>query len=85
MTEDIGIEFSKAFINEKYVDKLLKFLRGESKRVTTNAEYMKVYQLIIFQCDTNDENEKIYNIFEEFVTEYLQNEVIPVLEGQSGE
>ena len=47
----------KAFIHENYVDKLLKFLRGESNRVTTNVEYMKVYQLIIYQCDTNDNNE----------------------------
>jgi hypothetical protein len=48
MTEDIPLDQCKAFINENYVDKLLKFLRGESKRVTTNVEYMKVYQLIIY-------------------------------------
>jgi len=44
-------------------------------RVTTNAEYMKVYQLIIYQCDTNDNNEQIYSIFEDFVREYLSREV----------
>lgn len=71
MTEDIPLDQCKAFINENYVDKLLKFLRGESNRVTTNVEYMKVYQLIIYQCDTNDNNEQIYDIFEEFVKEYL--------------
>ena len=46
---------------------------------------MKVYQLIIYQCDTNDNNEQIYQIFEEFVNEYLQNEVIPLLESSGGE
>lgn len=42
---------------------------------------MKVYQLIIYQCDTNDNNEQIYEIFEEFVNEYLRHEVIPLLQG----
>ena len=85
MVEDIPMEQCKAFIHENYVDKLLKFLRGESMRVTTNVEYMKVYQLIIYQCDTNDNNEQIYEIFEDFVTEYLNGEVVPMLVGKSGE
>ena len=64
---------------------MLKFLRGDSKRVTTNQEYMKVYQLIIYQCDTNDNNEQIYEIFEDFVKEYLQGEVLTMLRGVQGE
>ena len=46
---------------------------------------MKVYQLIIYQCDTNDNNEQIYEIFEEFVNEYLRNEVVQLLQGKNGE
>lgn len=84
MTE-VPLEQCKDFINENYVKKLLEFLRGESKRVTTNKEYMKVYQLIIYQCDTNDNNEQIYDIFEEFVNDYLRTEVLPLLNGASGE
>ena len=75
MEDEVPLEQCKAFIYENYVEKLLKFLRGESKRVTTNKEYMKVYQMIIYQCDTNDNNEHIYNIFDEFVNDYLINEV----------
>lgn len=84
MTE-VPLEQCKDFINENYVKKLLEFLRGESNRVTTNREYMKVYQLIIYQCDTNDNNEQIYDIFEEFVSDYLRNEVLPLLTGANGE
>ena len=85
MTEDIALEDCKAFINRHYVEKLLQFLRGDSHRVTTNQEYMKVYQLIIFQCDTNDNNEQIYDIFVEFVEEYLRVEGEPLLQNSSGE
>ena len=41
--------------------------------------------MIIYQCDTNDNNEQIYQIFEEFVNEYLMNEVVPLLERSAGE
>jgi len=57
MTEEIQLSDCKEFINTHFVSKLLDYLRGGSMRVTTNAEYMKVYQLIIYQCDTNDNNE----------------------------
>lgn len=41
--------------------------------------------MIIYQCDTNDNNEQIYEIFEEFVKEYLKHEIVPLLEGKKGE
>ena len=85
MAEEIPLEECKRFIAQHYVDKLLKFLRGDAQRVTTNQEYMKVYQLIIYQCDTNDNNEQIYEIFEEFVREYLNGEVVPLLTNVQGE
>lgn len=48
MTEEIQLSDCKEFINTHFVSKLLDYLRGGSMRVTTNAEYMKVYQLIIY-------------------------------------
>ena len=45
---DVPLDQCKRFISDNYVNKLLLFLRGESNRVTTNKEYMKVYQLIIY-------------------------------------
>ncbi len=59
MQDEVQIQLSdcKDFINTHFVSKLLNFLRGGAQKVTNNAEYMKVYQLIIYQCDTNDNNE----------------------------
>jgi hypothetical protein len=48
MAEDLRLDECKDFINKNYVDKLLKFLRGEAMRVASNQEYMKVYQVIIY-------------------------------------
>jgi hypothetical protein len=36
MAEDLRLEDCKDFINKNYVEKLLKFLRGESMRVASN-------------------------------------------------
>ena len=54
MLVEVPLEDCYDFINENLVDKLLKFLRKESDRVTSNVEYMRVYDQVIYQCDTND-------------------------------
>ena len=84
-TEEIQLADCKDFINQHFVSKLLDFLRKSATKVTNNAVYMKVYQLIIYQCDTNDNNEQIYSIFEEFVREYLDREVKPLINRAQGE
>ena len=81
----VPLEQCKDFINANYVSKLLAFLNGNSQRVTTHAEYMKVYSLIIWQCDSNDSNEQINMIFQEFAEEYLQNQVLPKIQNKNGE
>ena len=81
----VPLEQCKEFINTNYVSKLLAFLSGSSLRVTTHAEYMKVYSLIIWQCDSNDSNEQINMIFQEFAEEYLQNQVLPKIQNKNGE
>ena len=85
MSEEIDIGECKRFIYDNYVGKLLRFLRGEVSRVANNMEFMKVYQVIIYQCDNTDNNEEINQICEEFIAEYLQNEVSPKIKGKHGE
>lgn len=43
MQEEIRIDECKALINDNFVSKLLGYLRGDSLKVSTNEEYMKVY------------------------------------------
>ena len=59
------------------MSKLLRYLDGTAKSVSTNKEFMKVYQVIIYQCDVNDNNQQVCDIQEEFVQEYIRNEVKP--------
>ena len=52
--EAIDIESVYTEIDQNYVSKLLDFLRDENggvRHVSTHAEFIKVYQLIIHHCD----------------------------------
>lgn len=68
-----------------FVSKLMAYLRGEVQRVVTNKEYMIVYNAIIYECDTNDNNDEVHQIFNELVEEYIVQEVMPILQGKEGE
>ena len=64
---DINIDECRQFIADNYVTKLLKYLRGEAAIVSSNKEFMKVYQVIIYQCDANDNNQQVCDIQDNFV------------------
>ena len=67
------------------MDKVLAFLKGESNRVTTNVEFMKVYNMVLYQCDQEDNNNHLYGYFEKIVNGYLVNELIPFTQGKIGQ
>ena len=67
------------------MDKVLAFLRGDSSRVTNNADYMKVYNLMLYQCDQEDNNNHLYAYFERVVNSYITDELIPFTKGKTGE
>ena len=60
MTDRIRLEDCKDFINKNYVEKLLKFLRGEATSAASKQEYMKVYDVIIHHVNVEDTQEYIY-------------------------
>ena len=51
MAEFANFAEAEKFVQENYVDKVLAFLRGDSTRVASNSDYMKVYNLMLYQCD----------------------------------
>lgn len=67
------------------MNKLLQFLRGDSKIVSSHSEFTKVYQLIIHHCDNQDNNSEVFDFFRRFVRTYFDEEVIPQLLDKSNE
>lgn len=47
-------------IQTRFVDKVLDFLRGDSQKVTTNKEFVNVYNIVLYQCDQEDNNNHLY-------------------------
>ena len=62
--QGINITECRAFIADNYVTKLRRYLRDEASSVSTHQEFMKVYQVIIYQCDVNDNNQQVCDIQE---------------------
>jgi hypothetical protein len=54
MTDDLEIlSYPKAevLIQNDYINKVLAFMEGKSARVVSNKEYLKVYGVVMAQCD----------------------------------
>ena len=77
--EEISLEQAFEVINDNYVRKLLWFLRGDSRIVSSHTEFTKVYQLIIHHCDNQDNNSEVFECFRRFVRTYFDEEVMPQL------
>ena len=43
---------------------------------------MKVYNLMLYQCDQEDNNNHLYNYFERIINSYIVDELIPFTQGK---
>ena len=77
MSAELKFNEAVEIIRDDYVKKLFSFLRGDSQRVQSPTEFMKVYQIVMYQCDHEDNGEKLYKLFQQVVREYLEREALP--------
>ena len=73
---DLKYEEAKALIKREYVDKVFGFLRGELTYVTKSKDFVKVHEVVMHQCDAQDNAGKLYQYFQEIIREYLKNEAL---------
>ena len=85
-TEPISdLQEALQFIQENYVDRIQDFLSGKATRVVTNKEYMRIYDTVQHQCDTEDNNEALYDFFDRSCDSFIKNKLSPMLVGKSGD
>lgn len=68
---DESYEAAERRIQTEYVDKAIQFLRGDQKRICSAAEYMKVFEVVMHQCDSQDNGERLYNYVQKIVLDYI--------------
>lgn len=49
--ENLDFDEAAKCIKENYIMKVIDFMNGKSARVVSNKEYMKVYGIVMNQCD----------------------------------
>lgn len=67
-----------------YIDRIVSFLDGSSERVVNNKEFVRIYQIIVNQCDSEDNNEPLYDFYQEQCDRYIQTKLIPKIRGKTG-
>jgi cullin 1 len=72
-------------IKQGYIDRIVNFLNGQASRVVNNQEFMQIYEIIVNQCDTEDNNEDLYQFFESECDNYINSYLVPTLRGKRGE
>lgn len=76
-----------AYISENYVQRVTAFLSGATRntRVLRNTEFMQIYNLVIYQCDNEDNNAPLYTFYEQQVVQYISTALAPELRNRTGE
>lgn len=54
-------------------------MSGESARVVTNREYMRVYNIVMNQCDQQDNGLKLHNLYVQVLENYLKHDALKLL------
>ena len=72
-------------IKQGYIDRIVNFLNGKATRVVNNQEFMQIYEIIVNQCDTEDNNEDLYQFFESECDNYINSYLVPNLRGKRGD
>jgi hypothetical protein len=57
---DLKYEEAKALIKREYVDKVFGFLREEVTYVTMSTDFVKFNEVVMHQCDAQDNAGKLY-------------------------
>lgn len=58
--EYLDFESAAAQIRDCYINKVRDFMNGLSSRVVANKEYMRVYGIMMNQCDQQDNGARLH-------------------------
>ena len=83
--EDESFQETIDLIQTTYIDKVLAFFRGDSDKLPSEQDFMKVRTAVLKQCDESDHNESLYAYFEQVVNEFLVGDLLPFAQGKTGE
>lgn len=65
-----------ALIQRDYVDRVFGFLRGEFTYVSRAKDFVKVHEVVMHQCDSEDNGGKLYQYFQQIIKQYIEQEAL---------
>ena len=85
MVEAKNLNYDQAIarIEEKYIGNITHYLRT-GKLNHSNKNYMEVYDIVLSQCDEQDNAQKLFEYYTRTCMKYIREEILPVLRQASG-
>lgn len=74
--EYLDYEEAAKQIRDSYINKVLAFMKGESARVVSNKEYMRVYGIVMNQCDQQDNGAKLHTLYLQTLESYIRKDAL---------
>lgn len=76
---------AKALIQNDYVNRVFGFLRGELDYVSRAKDFVKVHEVVMHQCDSEDNGGKLYLYFQQIMKEYIEKEALVYIRKGQGQ
>lgn len=77
-------EEAVALIQREYIDKILNFIRDKGNKGVSPKDFIKVYEVVMFQCDSMDNGAKLYKFFQDVIKNYINDVALPEVKRQNG-
>lgn len=75
-TEYLDFDEASMQIRDCYITKVREFMNNVSARVVSNKEYMRVYNIVMNQCDQQDNGQKLHNLYCTVLEQYLRDDAL---------
>ena len=63
-------------IKDDYIVQVLNFMNGRSQRVVPSSQYMRVYGIVMNQCDQQDNGAKLHKLYLDTLESYIKNDAL---------
>lgn len=80
---ELSFEQAAALIQTDYVDRVFGFLNGKYQQVTTSKNFVKIHEVVMNQCDTQDNGGKLYQYFQQIIKDYIEKEALIYIRQQA--
>ena len=85
--DDETLHYQQAMetIDQRYTERIFKFMRGEISSVCSSQEFINMYGIMVMQCNHDDRAQRVYAYYVEKLTTYVRTSMLPYVKAQTAQ